>query len=47
MNIVIAAVAGVVLGFVVAAIVICIIDMPNYIKSRDKKKEEEGEKTSD
>jgi hypothetical protein len=45
-NIIIAAVAGAVLGFIIAAIVICIIDMPKYIKARDKKQEDEEEEKS-
>jgi capsular polysaccharide biosynthesis protein len=45
-NIIIAAVAGAVLGFIIAAIVICIIDMPKYIKARDKKQEDKEEEKS-
>ena len=35
LNIVLAALIGAVLGFIVVSIVICIIDMPKYIRQRD------------
>lgn len=37
-NIIIAAAMGAVLGFVIAGVVICIIDVPKYLKSRDGKR---------
>jgi hypothetical protein len=36
LNIILAAVIGVVVGFIVAAVIICAIDMPKYLKKRDE-----------
>jgi hypothetical protein len=35
LNIILAAVIGLVVGFILVSVVICIIDMPKYIKERD------------
>lgn len=42
-NIILAAVIGAVIGFVLVSIAICIIDLPSYIRSRDRKAAAEGE----
>lgn len=34
-NIILAAIIGAVIGFIVVSVVICIIDLPKYIKARD------------
>jgi chromosome segregation ATPase len=36
LNIILAAVIGLVLGFVIVSVIICIIDLPKYIKKRDE-----------
>ena len=46
-NIIIAAAMGAVLGFVIVGVVICIIDVPKYLKSRDGKRTPDPEEQED
>jgi hypothetical protein len=35
LNIILAAIIGAVVGFIIAGVIICIIDMPKFIRERD------------
>jgi tetrahydromethanopterin S-methyltransferase subunit F len=37
MNIIVAAVIGLVVGFIIAGVIICSLDMPKYLKERKEK----------